>query len=573
VTHTASDPDPGALPDAEAKLARLGVQIEAMQGLLVRLLQEVVRAENRLDQGRSDQLAEVNERLVVAALTSQADAQAAGQALQAATQSALHDALTGLPNRAMLRDHFAQAQAKARRHGGRFALLFLDLDHFKPLNDAHGHAFGDQVLRQVAERLSAAVREVDTVSRHGGDEFVVLLSELGQAGDAARVADKLQAAIAEPMVVDGHAIVVTASVGIAHCPDDGDDLDTLSTQADAAMYAAKRRQAAGDDAAAEAIAGEALTPLMTTHGPASPQLARRLAILRDANERLVLAALDAQALQAAAELARQRQHAFMAAVAEELRNPLAPIRIATAMLGRPSTAEPLLPRLQQLVNRQIAQVARLVDAVSIEGGGLRLARAPVDFASVLDKAIALHRPVMATRHQRFDQHRPAGPWPMVGDAGRLGLIVANLLDNASRYTPEGGRIDLDIATDAAGHRLTLTLTDNGIGISPALLPLIFEPFVQDPRALLYNPGGLGIGLTVARALARAHGGQITAEGAPASRGSRFVLTLPLAPIDPAAAPPAAAAADAAQRPDAAEAADAASTADVASAADLSFPRA
>lgn len=547
MTQTASDPDPRTVlapeAEAEAKLARLGVQIEAMQGLLVRLLQDVVRAESRLDQSRATQLADVNEQLVVAALTSQADAEAAGHALQAATQSALHDALTGLPNRAMLRDHFAQAQAKARRHGARFALLFLDLDRFKPLNDAHGHAFGDQVLRQVADRLSAAVREVDTVSRHGGDEFVVLLSELGQAGDAMRVADKLQAAIAEPMVVDGHAVVVTASVGIAHCPDDGDDLDTLATQADAAMYAAKRRQASGDDAGteaaspAQAAASGAPAPPPTGPGPADAPLESQLADLREANERLVLSALDAQALQAAAELARQRQQAFMAAVAEELSNPLAPIRIATAMLGRAQTDEPLLPRLQQLVNRQIAQVARLVDAVSIEGGGLRLARAPVDFATVVDQAIVQQRPAMAARMQGFTQHRPPGPWPMLGDADQLGLIVANLLDNASRYTPEGGSIDLDIAldipTDAAGPRLTLTLTDTGIGISPALLPLVFEPFVQDPRALFYNPGGLGIGLTVARALARAHGGQITAGSAPSSRGSRFVLTLPLAPAEPA----------------------------------------
>jgi len=530
-------PKPGApaeAAEAEARLARLGVQIESMQGVLVRLLQDVVRAENRLEQSRQDQLVAVNEQLVVAALTSQADAEASRQALYTVTQSALHDPLTGLPNRTMLRDHFAQAQAQVRRHGGHCALLFLDLDDFKRLNDAHGHGFGDLVLREVADRLSAAVREVDTVSRHGGDEFVVLLAELSQPADARQVAEKLRAAIAAPMTLAGQTVALTASVGIALSPEDGDDLDTLATHADAAMYAAKRSRAptGGRPAPGEPPPAEAAQAAR----PAPDSLAASQAVdLRAANEHLVLAALDAQALLAAAELARQRQTAFLAAVAEELRNPLSPIRIATAMLGRVAET-PLLPRVQALVSRQMAQVARLVDAVSIAGGGLHLKRAPVDLAMVLQQAVGAVGPAMAARAQQFSLQAPDGPWPMLGDAERLRLVIDNLLDNALRYTPEGGRIDLRVEVDRGARRATLTLTDTGIGIAPKLLPLVFEPFMQDPRALVYNPGGLGIGLTVARALAQAHGGQISAHCDPGQRGSRFVLTLPLAaPADGAPA--------------------------------------
>ena len=130
------DPTDQSVADAEGELARLGVQVEAMRALLVRLTQDVVSAEARLDQTQAAGLVEVNEQLVLAALASQADAEAAAQALQDAVQSAELDALTQLPNRTTLLDRFAQALANARRHGARFALLFLDLDNFKQLNDA-----------------------------------------------------------------------------------------------------------------------------------------------------------------------------------------------------------------------------------------------------------------------------------------------------------------------------------------------------------------------------------------------------------------------------------------------------
>jgi diguanylate cyclase (GGDEF)-like protein/PAS domain S-box-containing protein len=152
---------------------------------------------------------------------------------------AYHDALTGLPNRLLLNDRLSQALAYAQRRQGMLALLFLDLDHFKLINDSLGHAVGDRLLRQVGERLRAAVRIEDTVARVGGDEFLLLLPHLVKSEDAARTAQKLLDTLAAPFAVDGHDLFVTASVGVALFPDDGADPDTLLRNADAAMYWAK----------------------------------------------------------------------------------------------------------------------------------------------------------------------------------------------------------------------------------------------------------------------------------------------------------------------------------------------
>ncbi len=546
--------DPGptdqSVADAEAKLARLGVQVEAMQALLVRLLQDVVRAESRLDQSQAARLVEVNEQLVLAALTSQADAEAAAQALEQAAQSTVLDALTRLPNRSALLDRFAQAAAEAKRHRTRVAVLFLDLDDFKQINDTRGHAFGDRVLRHVADRLVSVVREVDTVCRYGGDEFVVLLAALSQPGDAQTVAEKLIAVIGTPAELEGHAVSLTASVGVAIYPDDGEDVDTLVARADAAMYQTKRLRAGGVAFHGKApVEGPGLRaqPSSPDHQPArnhvgeaaDPQ--RRLADLREANEKLVLAALTAQELKAAADHARQRQAAFLAAVADELRNPMAPIRITTTMLGRLTADELLLARVQHIVEQQMTQMSRLVghlvDAARLDAGEFEPQRHPLDMAQVIDAAVAAYLPTMDERRQRFESHRPPGALYVPGDAAHLDQIVSNLLDNATKHTQNGGWISLSVVMTA--DSLTLTVSDNGIGITPQLLPYVFEPFVQDTRALGLHGVGLGIGLTVVRALVRAHGGNVVAHSAGAGCGSQFVVTLPRmvgAPVAAAAGP-------------------------------------
>ena len=150
-----------------------------------------------------------------------------------------HDALTDLPNRLLLNDRLARSIALARRYGRRIAVLFLDCDRFKHINDTLGHSTGDQVLRAVAQRLRTCVRESDTVSRHGGDEFLILLSEVDHPDDAALIAQKIVASVAEPIIVDGHELALSASVGISIYPEDGQDAQSLIMRADAAMYHAK----------------------------------------------------------------------------------------------------------------------------------------------------------------------------------------------------------------------------------------------------------------------------------------------------------------------------------------------
>jgi len=150
-----------------------------------------------------------------------------------------HDALTDLPNRLLLNDRLARSIALSRRYGRRLAVLFLDCDRFKHINDTLGHAVGDQVLRSIAKRLTTCVRESDTVSRHGGDEFLVLLSEIDHPEDAEAIGQKIVASIAEPHFVSGHELQLTASVGIALYPEDGQDAQSLIMRADTAMYHAK----------------------------------------------------------------------------------------------------------------------------------------------------------------------------------------------------------------------------------------------------------------------------------------------------------------------------------------------
>ena len=153
--------------------------------------------------------------------------------------SAEHDFLTGLPNRMLLNDRIGRAIALAARHTKKVAVLFLDLDGFKHINDSLGHPTGDKLLQSIAKRLVDCVRGSDSVSRQGGDEFVVLLLELDHAEDAAVTARRMLQAVALPHAIDQHDLHVTASIGVSVYPDDGLDADTLIKNADTAMYQAK----------------------------------------------------------------------------------------------------------------------------------------------------------------------------------------------------------------------------------------------------------------------------------------------------------------------------------------------
>ncbi len=150
------------------------------------------------------------------------------------------DQLTGLPNRELLQDRLKQSLAQAKRNGSRVAVLFVDLDYFKEVNDTWGHAIGDALLVEAADRMCKCVRETDTVARIGGDEFVITLSDVGDNQIAEKVASKILGGLERPFILDGVAVYVSGSIGLAISPEHGSDPETLYANADAAMYQVKR---------------------------------------------------------------------------------------------------------------------------------------------------------------------------------------------------------------------------------------------------------------------------------------------------------------------------------------------
>ena len=180
---------------------------------------------------------------LVRAQTALADVQAELESSQdkerEATERSLHDATTGLPNRLLFNDRLSQAIALAERQRWTLAVMFLDLDRFKCVNDTHGHAVGDAVLKEVARRLLGQVREADSVCRNGGDEFLYLLVNPGDRANVERIAGLMLACMAEPIEVGKLQLIVAPSIGIAMFPEDGLTMDALIDKADTAMYRAK----------------------------------------------------------------------------------------------------------------------------------------------------------------------------------------------------------------------------------------------------------------------------------------------------------------------------------------------
>lgn len=226
--------------DLREETADLREEVATLRDKAIRDNEDAAYAKAVLGARTEAQLREANERLVIAMVNAQAMTVTAEQATEKMSYMAEHDFLTGLPNRALLTDRLSQSIAFALRHGKKVALMYLDLDHFKHINDSLGHEVGDQLLQSVAKRLQACVRLYDTVSRQGGDEFVVLLPEVDERQDATLIAQKLIEAMAQPHVVRGHSLHVSISIGISLYPDDGKDVEALVRNADTAMYQAKK---------------------------------------------------------------------------------------------------------------------------------------------------------------------------------------------------------------------------------------------------------------------------------------------------------------------------------------------
>lgn len=183
----------------------------------------------------SVKLQQANEELVIASVKMQAMA----EQLKKSIHLASHDFLTDLPNRMQLLDRITQAIAWARRHQSKFAVLFLDLDRFKIINDTLGHAIGDQLLQSVAERLMSIIRSSDTASRQGGDEFILVLSEVSCKEVLALKVNDILHIISAPYSIAGHELCIGVTIGVSVFPDDGDSAEILIRHADVAMYCAK----------------------------------------------------------------------------------------------------------------------------------------------------------------------------------------------------------------------------------------------------------------------------------------------------------------------------------------------
>jgi diguanylate cyclase len=530
----------GGDPAADGRVdpsAQLNQQAKRLRTRLAKLRQNLAQVQRDFSDSHAAQLKEANQKLVLAALHADTNAESAISDLDQLLRVSQRDALTGMPNRALILDRLDSGIAAARRHGTRIAVVFLDLDHFKPINDTLGHAGGDKVLQCVAQRLQSIVRDSDTVARYGGDEFLVLLGDVSQPADAALLADKMLSALAAPIRVGDYHFHVSASVGITLYPEDGEDATTLINRADAAMYRSKRAGGGsfefhrGDLPGALPQQSGAL-PTLLTLGREIPadDAAPVVHDLRKANEQLTLAALTAQASESEAREAHHRQVKFTAMVAHELRNPLAPIQIAADLLANGSTNGEMSPeQLKLIIEGQVTHMSRLIDDL-VEGSRvgtdkLRLECRAVDLMEVLSASVATCQPSVNSRLQRLQVNMPSGPLHFYGDPVRLTQVFSNLLDNASKYTPAGGHITL--TAEASADSVTVTVADNGAGIAPELLPGIFDLFVQDidPSEPVFD--GLGIGLAVVRDLVEAHGGRVAGHSAGRNLGSEFVVTLPL----------------------------------------------
>lgn len=227
--------------------------------------------------------------------------------------------------------------------------------------------------------------------------------------------------------------------------------------------------------------------------------------------------------------ADRRKDEFLATLAHELRNPLAPIRTGLSILNVGGSAEQQA-RTRQMMERQVRHLVHMVDDLldlsRISQGKIVLKKSVVDLREVLHGAIEIARPLIEANRHEFIMRLADGPLTVDADPTRLAQVIANLLNNAARYTPPGGRLELHTAVD--GPQLLIRVSDNGIGIPEEMLPQIFDLFVQVGGGSEHAQGGLGIGLTLVRGLVELHGGSIAAASGGPGQGTTMTVRLPLA---------------------------------------------
>ncbi|MGJ7521396.1 hybrid sensor histidine kinase/response regulator [Variovorax sp. LT1P1] len=263
-----------------------------------------------------------------------------------------------------------------------------------------------------------------------------------------------------------------------------------------------------------------------TSAPVSAK--QRLRDMLEANAHLVRATLMAEQLGEMAKRAKRQQDEFIAMLAHELRNPLAPIRSAAALLERLEPVDPRVKAISDIIGRQVAHMARLLDdlldASRVTSGKVSLRRRPTSVAEFVDEAVETTSSLIESQRQTLTLTLPPSPLYVNGDPTRLAQVVGNLLHNASKYTPDEGTIDLSVRQD--GSTVVLCLKDNGGGIAEEAIEGIFDLFTQEERSLSRSHGGLGVGLAVVHSMVQLHGGSIAVHSDGVGRGTEFTVVLP-----------------------------------------------
>lgn len=230
----------------------------------------------------------------------------------------------------------------------------------------------------------------------------------------------------------------------------------------------------------------------------------------------------------------RRKDEFLATLAHELRNPLAPLVNSLHLLRVDKDISPAVGQIREMMERQVNHLIRLVDDLldvsRITNRKIDLKKAPVELNSILASAVEISRPQIDSRQHQLTLAFPAEPVVMHADATRLGQAIANLLNNAAKYTPQGGQIWL--TAQAAAGKVTVSVKDSGVGIDPSMHEHVFEMFTQVDHSLSREQGGLGIGLTLAKTLIELHEGSLMVRSEGAGRGSEFTVSIPVnAPAD------------------------------------------
>ena len=251
-------------------------------------------------------------------------------------------------------------------------------------------------------------------------------------------------------------------------------------------------------------------------------------IIRDLTERNRVAAL---------EQSHESAHVFLAMLSHELRNPLAPLMTSVDILRMRNVSDPVVQQTSDVIARQVQHLTRLVDDLMdvsrITSGRIALSHAPVDIAVAVARAIELSRTLIDTRGHSLYLSLPEQPLIVHGDLTRLTQVMVNLLNNAAKYTPQGGRIDLIVAAESGS--VEVRVLDTGSGMPDDLLPRVFDLFTQGQRSLDRVEGGLGVGLTLVQKIVELHGGTVAAHSEGVDRGSEFIVRLPLNSAAPTAA--------------------------------------